>query len=338
MVTCTPTKRARIVNMRNHGHSYGDIAKEFGINRSTACRVFTKYAQSQNYYAPITGRGRPRKMDSKDRLLAARRIRGGFAADATDLQRQEFPDISPETVRRELRSIGLYGRRRRRKFLLMKRHVRNRRKWARDHEGWNVETWQQVIFTDESKFHLFGSDGIQYCRRGPGEELEPRNVIKRVKHGGGKVMVWGCMTGWGWGRLVRVTGNMNAVQYCEILEEGLLGTLEDYGLNADDVIFQQDNDPKHTSKRALEWIRSHGFQKLDWPANSPDMSIIEHAWYELEKRVAKRRVRPRSEDELWAILQAEWAALSKDLCDRLYSSMPRRVASLANAKGGHTKY
>ena len=151
-------------------------------------------------------------------------------------------------------------------------------------------------------------------------------------------MVWGCMTGWGWGRLVRVTGNMNAVQYCEILEEGLLGTLEDYGLNADDVIFQQDNDPKHTSKRALEWIRSHGFQKLDWPANSPDMSIIEHAWYELEKRVAKRRVRPRSEDELWAILQAEWAALSKDLCDRLYSSMPRRVASLANAKGGHTKY
>ena len=35
-------------------------------------------------------------------------------------------------------------------------------------------------------------------------------------------------------------------------------------------IFQQDNDPKHTSRKAKEWLREHGFEIMVWPAQSPD--------------------------------------------------------------------
>ena len=69
-----------------------------------------------------------------------------------------------------------------------------------------------------------------------------------VKHGGGNIMVWGCM-GWnGVGHLAEVEGRMDADQYVSILEDHMLPSLEESGISEEEVIFQQDNDPKHTSK------------------------------------------------------------------------------------------
>jgi hypothetical protein len=97
--------------------------------------------------------------------------------------------------------------------------------------------WRDVWFSDESKFNLFGSDGKQYCRRRVDEELLPRNVKKTVKHGGGSIMVWGCLTPNGRGRLHCVQGKMNAAQFCDILDESLLGTLSNHSLQPSDIIF-----------------------------------------------------------------------------------------------------
>ena len=43
---------------------------------------------------------------------------------------------------------------------------------------------------------------------------------------------------------------MDADLFVVILEDELQGTLEYYNLKPEEVIFQQDNDPKHTSKKA----------------------------------------------------------------------------------------
>ena len=78
-------------------------------------------------------------------------------------------------------------------------------------------------------------------------------------------MVWGCL-GWeGVERLAEVEGKMNAEQYVEILENNLLPSMEESGISLKDVIFQQDNDPKHTSKRAKEWMEDNNITLLDWP-------------------------------------------------------------------------
>ena len=83
-----------------------------------------------------------------------------------------------------------------------------------------------------------------------GEGLIERGVQDTVKFGGGNIMIWGCL---GWesvGRLAEVEGKMNAEQYVDIMENNLLHNMEESEISLQDVIFQQDNDPKHTSKIA----------------------------------------------------------------------------------------
>ena len=45
---------------------------------------------------------------------------------------------------------------------------------------------------------------------------------------------------------------MDAVQYCNILNKSLLKTLKNQFTNKSDIIFVQDNDPKHTLKYAVK--------------------------------------------------------------------------------------
>ena len=151
-------------------------------------------------------------------------------------------------------------------------------------------------------------------------------------------MVWGCITSNGVGRLHRVNGIMDAKKYCAILEQSLLGTLRDHDIPNHLFIFQQDNDPKHTSRLATRWFEDHDIILLPWPSSSPDMNIIEHVWDELDRRVRRRNPLPRNVDELWAALEEEWYRLDLAYIQNLYNSLPRHVQALWDAHGLHTQY
>lgn len=43
-------------------------------------------------------------------------------------------------------------------------------------------------------------------------------------------------------------------------------------------------------------------------------------------------------DELWGRVVETWNALTASECTSLVESMPRRIAAVIAAKGGHTKY
>ena len=238
MVRCTPTKKARILVYDDLHHSPKDIAENIGCHPSTVRRLLPELRKYRDPYRKKKAAGGKPFFDARNTRRAVRGILSGEFPDATALQRSLFPEVSPSTVRRVLCREGLNGRVRRKKPYLKPEHKAMRRWWAEEFLDLEVEPdWKAVVFSDESKFNLFGSDGRQYCRRRVGEEFLDRNVKKVVKHGGGSLMMWRFLTWEGMGHLHRVKRKINTAQYCKILKESFLGTLSHKNLTVNEVIF-----------------------------------------------------------------------------------------------------
>jgi len=156
-------------------------------------------------------------------------------------------------------------------------------------------------------------------------------------------MIWGCMCWFGVGAMSRVVGRMDAQQYVEILTQCLLPTIENCAAHPDlpprsELIFQQDNDPKHRSRLASSWFEEKGIRVMRWPAQSPDLNPIEHLWAHLKRKLTNYPEAPGGVLELWQRVREEWSDIKAETCQSLVESMPRRVEALIRAKGGHTKY
>ena len=151
-------------------------------------------------------------------------------------------------------------------------------------------------------------------------------------------MVWGCM-GWeGVGVLSEVEGNMDRFQYVDILSHGIPESREKLGLDGEEFLFQQDNDPKHTSDHAGNWFEENEIPLIDWPAQSPDPKPIEHLWQHLKRQLKTYGTHPKGVHELWGRAAKEWNQIGPEVCQNLISSMPRRCQAVIKARGGHTKY
>ena len=151
-------------------------------------------------------------------------------------------------------------------------------------------------------------------------------------------MIWGCMCWEGAGFMCKIDGKMNGELYESILKNELKKSVDWYGQNIQDIIFQHDNDPKHTCKRVKKWLEKEKIQVLDWPAQSPDLNPIEHLWHYLKSKVREYNEPPRGEEEHWRRIEEQWNKIPKEKCQRLIASMPRRIAAVIKAKGGYTKY
>ena len=90
----------------------------------------------------------------------------------------------------------------------------------------------------------------------------------------------------GVGSLVKLEGRLDSTAYQQVLEEHML--TDAAALIGDNVVFQQDNAPIHTSRSTRQWLRQHDVTLLDWPPKSPDANPIENLWHEL-KTAANRR-------------------------------------------------
>ena len=86
--------------------------------------------------------------------------------------------------------------------------------------------WNDVLWLDETKFNLLGSDGKAMIWPTTKEEIDLKCILPTVKHGGGSVICWGCMSSAGVGKLVFIDGNMTGEIYRRILKNSLLDTVK----------------------------------------------------------------------------------------------------------------
>ena len=151
-------------------------------------------------------------------------------------------------------------------------------------------------------------------------------------------MVWGCMTWEGVGNLRLIEGNMDKFVYREILEMEFMNTIYMHDLGEENVIFQHNNDPKHTFKYVTDWLLAQKFQLIWHPAQSPDLNPIKYLQNEVDRRMKMSEKKPTNKKDLWEKLQEIWYSIEIDTVRKLIMSMPERAADVYQAKGGYTRW
>ena len=159
-------------------------------------------------------------------------------------------------------------------------------------------------------------------------------IVPTVKHGGGKVMVWGTMARSGVGSLTVVEGRLNSEAYIKIIKRYV--KKDGKKLVGRPFVFQQDGAPCHTAKATTEAMQKMNICVMPWVAQSPDLNPIEHLWDHLGRIVDE--MRPTSLPDLKNKLFSAWESISPKVTKKLVDSMPTRVREVIRSRGGSTKY
>ncbi|CDQ61153.1 unnamed protein product [Oncorhynchus mykiss] len=195
--------------------------------------------------------------------------------------------------------------------------------------------WEKVMWFDETKIELFGLNSTRRVWRKKKDEYNPKNTIPTMKHGGGNIILWGCFSAKGTGRLHRIEGRMDGVMYHEILVNNLLPSVRALKMDCG-WVFQHDNDPKHTARATNEWLRKKHLKVLECPSQSPDLNPIENLWRELKVCIAQRK--PRNLKDLEKVCMEECAKIPAAVYANLVKNYSKRMISVIANKTSCTKY
>ncbi|CAB4490366.1 unnamed protein product [Rhizophagus irregularis] len=307
----TIEQRARALQLLDLRFSLREVAAKIGknVHHTSILRLKKKYEETKSIENKPKS-GCSRKLTDCDERIIVRCIMTDECSTAVNVQKSlkvvDNIEVSKSTVRRALNRNGLFAR------------------------SWTVSDWNKVVWSDESKFQIFGSDGHAYCWKKPEEALTTRHVKPTVKFGGESVFVWRCFTFLGVGYLCKIDGGLDAELYRRILDEDFLETLKYCDLNCSNIIFQQNNDLKHTAKRTLEWFEVNNIQLLSWPS--------EHLWNDVDRRLRQLNVEIRGNDALWEHISKIWNETSLEACTKLINTMPERINDVLKAGRGYTRW
>ncbi|UYV70036.1 hypothetical protein LAZ67_7001545 [Cordylochernes scorpioides] len=228
--------------------------------------------------------------------------------------------ISTRTISRRLVANGLHSCRPLRRLPLTPPNRRRRLEWCRARSTWMTE-WHRVVFSDESRFCLSSDSRRVRVWRRRGERSNLAAIVERPTVRQRGIMVWGAIAYDSRSPLLRIQGTMTAQRY---VDDVLRPVTLPYLQGVPNALYQQTNARPHTARISQQALQD--VQMLPWPPYSPDLSPIEHVWDIIGRRL-HALPQPRSEDELWQMVEREWRAIPQDAIRTLIDSLPRRVAA-----------
>ena len=162
--------------------------------------------------------GAPHKLSPHGISMIMRKVRDQPSTTQEELvndQKAVGTTVTKITISNTLHREGIKSCCARKVPLLKKAHVQAHQKFAKEHLDDPEEALEKVMWSDETKIELFGINSTRVWRK-RNAEYNPKNTIPTVKHGGGNLMLWGCFSTKGTGRLHLIEGRMNRDMYREI--------------------------------------------------------------------------------------------------------------------------
>lgn len=340
----TPVEAAQIVTLLRQGMSQRAVARHLRLSQSCVSKIYRRFRETGEFVRrPGSGRRRCTS-ERDDRFIVTTSLRNRHLT-GVDVQ-QELRQVrgtaaSEWTVRRRLKEANLTPKRPATGPKLTPRHRQARLRFAQAHYDWEVEQWRRVMFSDECRMCLHGSDRRGRVYRRPGERFAQCCFAETVAYGGGSCMMWAGISMEGKTELVFVPsggrgGGLTADRYVsDILLEHVIPYA---GFIGENFMLMHDNARCHTARETVEFLREVGIATMDWPALSPDLNPIEHLWDELKRRVRARNPAPETINELKMALVEEWEEIPQETVKKLIRSMRNRLQAVIRARGGNTKY
>ena len=130
-------------------------------------------------------------------------------------------------------------------------------------------------------------------------------------------------------------GTMDRYVYVEILKRTLLPFINTTFPTGHR--FMQDNDPKHTSHYAGDFMVEKGINWWKTPAESPDLNPIENLWHEL-KEFIRREIKPRTKDELIKGIEKFWGTVTVEKCNKYINHLGKVIPRVIELEGSATGY
>jgi transposase len=164
-----------IVEAKQNGESVRVVAARFHVTIGAVSKICKKWRE-EGTVKRKRGSGRSRKTTERQNRCLIRLVKMDPFKTAVDVQNYAREHLGVEMAIRTARNIliraGLCGRMPAKKPLMREKNRKARLAFARAHKDWTVEQWSRVLWSDESKKTLFGSDRIRFVRRPAGKRFK----------------------------------------------------------------------------------------------------------------------------------------------------------------------
>ena len=331
------------------------------FSKATICRHMKKPIGEKVVDKRTLNRGRPRKLDERDRRRIIRQVQilrdqgnVNFTVKRVKLMAGLAGKVSDESVRLVLHSDGLAFRNAAKKGVLKKEDLVKRVEFAkrvqRRFPNCGRDLWKTGI-----AFYL---DGVSFTHKfhpmdqaqAPKKKLWRRRN-ERLKKGltaksnnegvGGKQAHF--LVGIAYGKGVvfceQNDGRLNGEKFADFVRTTLQDVFKECNTSKR---FLQDGDPSQNSAVAREAIYSIGAMKFSIPARSPDLNPIENLFHLAKKAMYEDALTKNITFENWDNFVARciqtMEGIDQGTIDRTIASLEKRVALVIKNKGERTKY
>ena len=155
-----------IVALHEDGQGYKKIANTPKLSCSTVAKIIQRFksvGSTQN--RPQVGC--PKKLSTRAehciQMLSLKDRCRSAVSIAAEIEEVGGQPVSAQAIRRTLHQIGVHGYHPKRKPLLKTIHKKASKQFAEDMSTKHMDYLNHVLWSDEMKINLFGSEGFKAC-------------------------------------------------------------------------------------------------------------------------------------------------------------------------------